>query len=255
MSAGRTADPAPFVVELTGVNKWYGRHHVLRDVDLGLAAGEKIVLCGPSGSGKSSLIRCINGLEPFQEGAITVCGAALDGSPRGLAEARRHVGMVFQSFNLFPHLTALDNLTLGAIYGRGEPEHQARERAHGLLARVQLESEAQKYPGQLSGGQRQRVAICRALMLEPEVLLFDEPTSALDPEMVHEVLDVMEELARAGQSMIVVTHELGFARRIADMVVFMDQGEIVEASAPEQFFEAPATDRARMFIGQVAGTR
>ncbi|MCS0495976.1 amino acid ABC transporter ATP-binding protein [Ancylobacter sp. GSK1Z-4-2] len=240
------------MVEMAGLNKWYGEHHVLRDVALGLARGEKIVLCGPSGSGKSTLIRCINGLEPFHEGDLTVCGTRLDGSAQALAEVRRHAGMVFQSFNLFPHLTVLENLTLGAVYARGEPEARAAERAHGLLARVRLSDQTLKFPGQLSGGQRQRVAIARALMLEPEVMLFDEPTSALDPEMVHEVLDVMEELAAAGQSMIVVTHEMGFARRVADLVVFMDRGEIVEAAPPATFFEAPATERARTFIGQIS---
>ncbi|QIB33528.1 amino acid ABC transporter ATP-binding protein [Ancylobacter pratisalsi] len=240
------------VVEMAGINKWYGEHHALRDIALGLASGEKIVLCGPSGSGKSTLIRCINGLEPFQEGDLRVCGIQLDGSDEALAHIRQRAGMVFQNFNLFPHLSVLENLTLGAIYARGEPEHTAVERAHALLARVQLTSQTHKFPGQLSGGQRQRVAIARALMLEPEVMLFDEPTSALDPEMVHEVLDVMEELARAGQSMIVVTHEMGFARRVADLVVFMDRGEIVEAAPPELFFEAPTSDRAKAFIGQIS---
>ncbi|MCF1505913.1 MULTISPECIES: amino acid ABC transporter ATP-binding protein [Afifella] len=240
------------VVTMQAVNKWFGKHHVLRDVSIGLASGERIVLCGPSGSGKSTLIRCINGLESFQEGTLTVCGSTLDGTPERLAEVRRHTGMVFQNFNLFPHLSIMDNLTLGAIYARGEPEDAATERAKGLLERVQLTSQTWKYPGQLSGGQRQRVAIARALMLEPEVMLFDEPTSALDPEMVHEVLDVMEELAQSGQSMIVVTHEMGFARRVSDLVVFMDQGEIVEAAPPETFFSAPATDRARGFLGQIS---
>ncbi|MFT0862224.1 amino acid ABC transporter ATP-binding protein [Ancylobacter sp. G4_0304] len=242
----------PLMVEMVGLNKWYGTHHVLRDVALGLAPGEKIVLCGPSGSGKSTLIRCINGLEPFQEGHLDACGITLDGTAEALAQVRRRVGMVFQSFNLFPHLTVLENLTLGAVYARGEPEDRAIARAHGLLARVRLTSQTHKFPGQLSGGQRQRVAIARALMLEPEVMLFDEPTSALDPEMVHEVLDVMEELARAGQSMIVVTHEMGFARRVADLVVFMDKGEVVEAAPPDAFFGAPTTERARAFISQIS---
>lgn len=244
--------PRDLVVEMSGLNKWYGQHHVLRDATLGLARGEKIVLCGPSGSGKSTLIRCINGLEPFHEGDLVVCGTHLDGTPASLAAVRRTAGMVFQSFNLFPHLSVLENLTLGAIYAKGEPEHQAIDRAHGLLARVQLTSQTGKYPGQLSGGQRQRVAIARALMLEPEVMLFDEPTSALDPEMVHEVLDVMEELARGGQSMIVVTHEMGFACKVADLVVFMDQGEIVEAAPPDLFFQAPSTARAKAFLGQIS---
>jgi general L-amino acid transport system ATP-binding protein len=240
------------VVEMSGLNKWYGEHHVLRDVSLGLAAGEKIVVCGPSGSGKSTLIRCINGLEAFHEGDLIVCGIQLDGTQDSLNAVRRKAGMVFQNFNLFPHLTVMENLTLGAVYARNEPEDRAIERAHGLLARVQLSTQTWKLPGQLSGGQRQRVAIARALMLEPEVMLFDEPTSALDPEMVHEVLDVMEELAVGGQSMIVVTHEMGFARSVADLVVFMDQGEIVEAAPPENFFENPTTARAKAFIGQIS---
>jgi len=238
-------------VEVTGLNKWYGGLHALRDISLGLAAGEKMVLCGPSGSGKSSLIRCLNGLEAFHEGSVSVCGARLDGSPESLAAVRRKTGMVFQTFNLFPHLSVLENLTLGPVYARGEPEASAAERAFALLDRVHLRDQAEKYPGQISGGQRQRVAIARALMLDPEVMLFDEPTSALDPEMIKEVLEVMEELAAAGQSMIVVTHEMGFARRAADLVVFMDAGEIVEAAPPETFFTAPATERAQAFLGQI----
>ena len=242
------------VVEMVGLNKWYGQHHVLRDITLGLAKGEKMVLCGPSGSGKSTLIRCVNGLEAYHEGDLQVGPTRLDGTQASLATVRSRVGMVFQNFNLFPHLTVLQNLTLGAVYARGEPEHRAIERAHELLERVRLSSQTDKSPGQLSGGQRQRVAIARALMLEPEVILFDEPTSALDPEMVHEVLNVMEELAVGGQSMIVVTHEMGFARRVADLVVFMDQGEIVESAVPETFFSSPRTERAQAFIGQIART-
>ncbi|WP_305853232.1 amino acid ABC transporter ATP-binding protein [Acuticoccus sp. I52.16.1] len=249
MSTARAEGP---IVEMRALNKWFGAHHVLRDIDLGLAPGERMVLCGPSGSGKSTLIRCINGLERFEEGALTVCGMPLDGTQKTLDRVRLRTGMVFQSFNLFPHLTVMDNLTLGAIYSRGEPENAALERAHRLLARVRLADQTWKFPGQLSGGQRQRVAIARALMLEPEVMLFDEPTSALDPEMVHEVLDVMEDLAAAGQAMIVVTHEMGFARRVADLVVFMDAGEIVEAAPPEAFFGAPRTDRARAFLSHLA---
>ena len=240
------------VVEMAGLNKWYGEHHVLRDITLGLASGEKIVLCGPSGSGKSTLIRCVNGLEAFHEGRLSVGGTVMDGSTQALVQARLQTGMIFQHFNLFPHLTALENLTLGAIYARSEPEQSAVDRAHKLLTRVRLADQASKFPGQLSGGQRQRVAIARALMLNPKILLFDEPTSALDPEMVREVLTVMEELAEAGQSMIVVTHEMGFARRVADLVVFMDKGEIVEAAPPEHFFKAPRTERARGFIHQIA---
>ncbi|WP_413203694.1 amino acid ABC transporter ATP-binding protein [Rhodospirillum sp. A1_3_36] len=251
--ASTTMESAPVpIVEMSGLDKWYGSHHVLRNISLGLASGEKMVLCGPSGSGKSTLIRCVNGLESFQEGRLTVRGIAMDGTRRSVERIRQSTGMVFQHFNLFPHLTVMDNLTLGAIYARGEPEDTAISRAETLLARVRLTPETWKYPGQLSGGQRQRVAIARALMLEPEVMLFDEPTSALDPEMIHEVLDVMESLAAEGQSMIVVTHEMGFARRVADLVVFMDQGEIIEAAPPDAFFEAPTSARARTFVGQIA---
>ncbi|MEI2386696.1 amino acid ABC transporter ATP-binding protein [Breoghania sp. JC706] len=245
---------ANLVVALDKINKWYGAHHVLRDVSLGLGEGEKIVLCGPSGSGKSTLIRCVNALERFQEGTLTVCGTVLDGKPATLAEIRRRTGMVFQNFNLFPHLSVLDNLTIGPVYARSEPEAAAIARARELLERVRLSDQAAKFPGQLSGGQRQRVAIARSLMLKPAVMLFDEPTSALDPEMIQEVLDVMEGLARDGQSMIVVTHEMGFARRVADLVVFMDQGEIIEAAPPEDFFANPATDRARDFLGKISTT-
>ena len=246
------AEKRPPIVEMTRLNKWFGTHHVLRDITLGLAPGEKMVLCGPSGSGKSTLIRCVNGLETFQEGELRVGATVMDGSREALAAVRRATGMVFQQFNLFPHLTVMDNLTLGPIYTAGEPEDSAIARAKPLLERVLLTSETWKYPGQLSGGQRQRVAIARALMLEPEVMLFDEPTSALDPEMIHEVLDVMEDLAADGQSMIVVTHEMGFASRVADLVVFMDAGEIVEAAPPDAFFSAPQTERARTFVGHIA---
>ncbi|WP_118134931.1 amino acid ABC transporter ATP-binding protein [Oceanicella sp. SM1341] len=239
-------------VEISGLNKWFGPHHVLRDVSLGLGAGEKLVLCGPSGSGKSTLIRCIIGLESFQEGSVTLCGRRLDGTAAALRDVRAMSGMVFQSFNLFPHLTVLENLTIGPVHGRGMARAAAAERARELLARVRLSDQAAKYPGQLSGGQAQRVAIARTLMLAPRVLLFDEPTSALDPEMVHEVLEVMEELAAQGQSMIVVTHEMGFARRVADLVVFMDAGEIVEATDPESFFAAPRSPRAAEFVAQIS---
>ncbi|QDL94473.1 amino acid ABC transporter ATP-binding protein (plasmid) [Paroceanicella profunda] len=239
-------------VEISGLNKWFGPHHVLRDVSLGLGAGEKLVLCGPSGSGKSTLIRCINGLETFQEGALSLCGRSLDGSAAALREIRAMSGMVFQSFNLFPHLTVLENLCIGPVHGRGMARAEAVARARDLLERVRLSDQIAKYPGQLSGGQAQRVAIARTLMLEPRVLLFDEPTSALDPEMIHEVLEVMEELAIGGQSMIVVTHEMGFARRVADLVVFMDAGEIIEATDPESFFRAPRTPRAAEFVRQIS---
>ncbi|MCB2130545.1 MAG: amino acid ABC transporter ATP-binding protein [Rhodobacteraceae bacterium] len=238
-------------VSVSGLNKWFGQHHVLRDVSFSLAKGEKIVLCGPSGSGKSTLIRCLNGLESFAEGEVAVAGAILSQSPASLRQIRQMTGMVFQHFNLFPHLTVLENLTLGPVSGRREPQQQANRRALELLERVRLGDQARKYPGQLSGGQQQRVAIARTLMMRPQVILFDEPTSALDPEMVHEVLDVMEELAREGQSMIVVTHEMGFARNVADLVIFMDAGAIVETAPPLTFFSRPATERARMFVRQI----
>ncbi len=245
------AGSADLVVEFAGVDKWYGAHHALRAVTLGVARGERVAICGPSGSGKSTLIRCVNGLERHQAGTIRVDGIDLDPAGQRLAEVRRRTGMVFQSFNLFPHLTVLDNLTLGPIYAGGEPAAPAEARALRLLERVGIGDQAAKYPGQLSGGQQQRVAIARALMREPAVMLFDEPTSSLDPERVQEVLGVMEELATAGMTMLVVTHEMGFMRRVADLVVFMDEGEIVEAAPPELFFTQPRTARARAFLGQV----
>ena len=238
-------------MEFEGVDKWYGAHHALRSVTLGVARGERVAICGPSGSGKSTLIRCVNGLEHHQQGTIRVDGIPVDGTGAGLAAVRRRTGMVFQNFNLFPHLTVLDNLTLGPVYGGGEPAAAAEARARLLLDRVGIADQQAKFPGQLSGGQQQRVAIARALMREPSVMLFDEPTSSLDPERVQEVLAVMEELARGGMTMMVVTHEMGFMRRVADLVVFMDQGEIVEAAPPELFFTQPRTDRARAFLGQV----
>ncbi|RWR20530.1 amino acid ABC transporter ATP-binding protein [Sinirhodobacter populi] len=242
--------PEPAIV-IRHLNKWYGQHHALRDVSLRLGAGEKIVLCGPSGSGKSTLIRCINGLESFAEGSLEVGGVALDGSSAHLREIRRMTGMVFQHFNLFPHMTVLENLTLGPRSVLRESEIEASARARALLERVRLGDQALKYPGQLSGGQQQRVAIARTLMMRPQVILFDEPTSALDPEMVQEVLEVMEELASDGQSMIVVTHEMTFARNVADLVVFMDKGQILEAAPPEVFFTTPHTERARNFVRQI----
>lgn len=238
-------------VSVSGLNKWFGQLHVLRDVSFSLAKGEKIVLCGPSGSGKSTLIRCLNGLESFSEGTVSVAGTVLTQAPASLRQIRRLTGMVFQHFNLFPHLTVLENLTLGPVTARREPQQQASKRALELLDRVRLGDQAAKYPGQLSGGQQQRVAIARTLMMRPQVILFDEPTSALDPEMVHEVLEVMEELAREGQSMIVVTHEMGFARNVADLVIFMDAGTIMESAPPLTFFNQPATERARMFVQQI----
>jgi general L-amino acid transport system ATP-binding protein len=241
------------MIEIKGVNKWFGAFHVLKNVDLSVAQGEKIVICGPSGSGKSTLVRLINRLETHQEGRIVVDGIELAEDLKAIEAIRREVGMVFQSFNLFPHLTALENLTLAPIWVRRMPKKDAEALALQLLERVRIAEQAHKYPAQLSGGQQQRVAIARALAMKPKVMLFDEPTSALDPEMIKEVLDVMVELASEGMTMLVVTHEMGFARTVADRVVFMDQGEIVESAAPQAFFEAPKTDRARLFLSQILG--
>src|SRR5271167_3645948 len=243
-----TANP---IVSITGLNKWYGDFHVLRDINLGVGKGERIVICGPSGSGKSTLIRCINALEEFQEGRIVVDGIELGPNLRRVDDVRREVGMVFQSFNLFPHLTVLENCTLAPIWVRKMPRREAEELAMGLLARVKIPEQALKYPGQLSGGQQQRVAIARALCMSPKIMLFDEPTSALDPEMVKEVLDTMTALAQDGMTMIVVTHEMGFARQVADRIVFMDNGEIVEINAPGPFFDNPQHHRTKLFLSQV----
>ena len=242
---------APPAIELAGVNKWFGALHVLRDVNLAVAPGERVVVCGPSGSGKSTMIRCINRLEVHQEGRIAVDGIELTDDVRALDAIRREVGMVFQSFNLFPHLTVLENCTLAPIWVRRTPKKEAEELAMELLARVKIPEQALKYPGQLSGGQQQRVAIARALCMRPKIMLFDEPTSALDPEMIKEVLDVMVELAGTGMTMMVVTHEMGFARQVADRVVFMDQGEVVEVGTPDQVFNAPKTDRLKLFLSQI----
>ena len=241
------------MIEMRGVGKWFGRFQVLKGVDLRVAQGEKIVLCGPSGSGKSTLVRLVNGLEPYQAGKVVVDGIELANDPRSIEAVRREVGMVFQSFNLFPHLTALENLTLAPVWVRRMPKKEAEALALQLLERVKIAEQAHKYPAQLSGGQQQRVAIARALAMRPRIMLFDEPTSALDPEMIKEVLDVMVELAAEGMTMVVVTHEMGFARTVADRVVFMDHGEIVEAAPPKAFFEAPQTERARLFLGQILG--
>ncbi|MCX7368176.1 MAG: amino acid ABC transporter ATP-binding protein [Alphaproteobacteria bacterium] len=242
---------APPAIELAGVNKWFGALHVLRDVNLAVAPGERVVVCGPSGSGKSTMIRCINRLEVHQEGRIAVEGIELTDDVRALDAIRREVGMVFQSFNLFPHLTVLENCTLAPIWVRRMPKKDAEELAMELLARVKIPEQALKYPGQLSSGQQQRVAIARALCMRPKIMLFDEPTSALDPEMIKEVLDVMVELAGTGMTMMVVTHEMGFARQVADRVVFMDQGEVVEVGTPDQVFNAPKTDRLKLFLSQI----
>jgi general L-amino acid transport system ATP-binding protein len=238
-------------VDMIGVNKWFGEFHVLRNVNLCVARGEKIVICGPSGSGKSTLIRCINRLEEHQQGRIVVDGIELTGDLRNIDKVRSEVGMVFQSFNLFPHLTVLDNLCLAPMWVRKMPRAEAEKIALQYLDRVKIPEQAAKYPGQLSGGQQQRVAIARALCMNPRIMLFDEPTSALDPEMIKEVLDVMIELARSGMTMLCVTHEMGFARSVADRVIFMDRGEIVEQAAPKEFFANPKSERTKLFLSQI----
>ncbi|MDO9712128.1 amino acid ABC transporter ATP-binding protein [Paracraurococcus lichenis] len=248
-SAART--DAPPAILLDKVNKWFGTMHVLRDVSLSIAVGERVVICGPSGSGKSTTIRCINRLETHQEGRILVDGIELTDDVRALDAIRREVGMVFQSFNLFPHLTVLENCTLAPIWVRRMPKAEAEALAMHYLERVRIPEQAKKYPGQLSGGQQQRVAIARALCMKPKIMLFDEPTSALDPEMIKEVLDTMVTLAQDGMTMICVTHEMGFARTVADRVVFMDRGEIVEQGTPTEVFEDPKTDRLKLFLSQI----
>ncbi len=239
------------IIEMDKVNKWFGALHVLRDITLSIAEGERVVICGPSGSGKSTLIRCINRLESHQEGRIIVDGTELTDDLRSLDTIRRDVGMVFQSFNLFPHLTILENCTLAPIWVRKMPKAEAEALAMRFLERVRIPEQAKKYPGQLSGGQQQRVAIARSLCMRPRVMLFDEPTSALDPEMIKEVLDTMIGLAESGMTMICVTHEMGFARQVADRVVFMDRGEVVESGTPDRMFGAPETDRLKMFLSQI----
>jgi general L-amino acid transport system ATP-binding protein len=238
-------------IEMVGVNKWFGDFHVLKDIDLTVAAGERVVICGPSGSGKSTVVRCINRLERHQSGLIRVDGIELTDDDRTVAAIRSEVGMVFQQFNLFPHLTVLENLVLGPMKARGLSRTDAEARARRYLDRVRIPEQADKRPAQLSGGQQQRVAIARSLCMEPKVMLFDEPTSALDPEMISEVLDVMVGLAEDGMTMIVVTHEMGFARKVADKMVFMDAGEIVETGPPETFFANPGSDRCRAFLGRI----
>ena len=243
--------PAHAMIELRHVHKWFGAHHVLRDVSCTVGRGERVVVCGPSGSGKSTMIRCINRLEEHDQGQILVDGIELTADIRQIEAIRREVGMVFQQFNLFPHLTVLENLTLAPIWVRRMPRREAEDLAMLYLERVRIPEQAQKYPGQLSGGQQQRVAIARALCMKPQIMLFDEPTSALDPEMIKEVLDVMVELAQSGMTMVCVTHEMAFAREVADMMLFMDQGEIVEAAPPETFFTAPKSERTRAFLSQI----
>ena len=241
----------PIAVDLVKMNKWYGDFHVLRDIDLRVKGGERIVICGPSGSGKSTMIRCINRLEEHQTGRIVVDGVELTNDLKKIDEVRREVGMVFQHFNLFPHLTVLENCTLAPIWVRKMPKKQADEIALHYLKRVKIPEQANKYPGQLSGGQQQRVAIARALCMNPKIMLFDEPTSALDPEMVKEVLDTMVSLANDGMTMLCVTHEMGFAREVADRIVFMDEGQIVEANVPEEFFKNPQHQRTKLFLSQI----
>ncbi|MGE4442889.1 MAG: amino acid ABC transporter ATP-binding protein [Desulfomicrobium sp.] len=243
--------PSETIIDVKGLNKWYGDFHVLKNIDLEVRRGERIVICGPSGSGKSTLIRCMNRLERHQEGTIIVDGTELTGNVKGLEKIRREVGMVFQNFNLFPHMTVLDNLTLAPIWVRKMPKREAEATAMHFLERVRIAEQAAKYPGQLSGGQQQRVAIARALCMNPNILLFDEPTSALDPEMIKEVLDVMVSLAEENMTMVCVTHEMGFARTVADRIIFMDGGEIVEQNSPEEFFSNPRYDRTRQFLSQI----
>jgi general L-amino acid transport system ATP-binding protein len=239
------------IVSIANINKWYGDFHVLRDINLDVAKGERIVICGPSGSGKSTLIRCVNALEEFQEGRIVVDGIELGPNLRRVDDVRREVGMVFQSFNLFPHLTVLENCTLAPIWVRNVPKKDAEAAAMKYLERVKIPHQAAKYPGQMSGGQQQRVAIARALTMNPKVMLFDEPTSALDPEMVKEVLDTMVDLAKEGMTMLVVTHEMGFAREVANRIVFMDAGQIIEANTPANFFAHPEHERTKLFLSQI----
>jgi general L-amino acid transport system ATP-binding protein len=239
------------MIQLTDVHKWYGQFHVLKAIDLAVARGERIVICGPSGSGKSTLIRCINRLEEHQRGSILVDGVELGNDLKNIDRIRSEVGMVFQQFNLFPHLTVLQNCTLAPIWVRRLPRREAERVAMEYLERVRIPEQAGKYPGQLSGGQQPRVAIARSLCMNPRVMLFDEPTSALDPEMIKEVLDVMVELADSGMTMLCVTHEMGFAKTVADRVIFMDQGEIVEQAPPADFFEHPRSDRTKLFLSQI----
>jgi general L-amino acid transport system ATP-binding protein len=248
VSPGVTGAP---VIEIEGLNKWFGSFHVLRDINLSVDQGERIVICGPSGSGKSTLIRCINRLEEHQEGRIVVDGVRLTNDLKNIDAVRREVGMVFQSFNLFPHLTVLENCTLAPIWVRKTPKAEAEAIAMEYLERVKIPEQAGKFPGQLSGGQQQRVAIARSLCMRPKIMLFDEPTSALDPEMIKEVLDVMVDLAETGMTMLVVTHEMGFAAQVANRVIFMDEGQVVEQNTPDEFFNNPQSDRTKLFLSQI----
>ncbi len=250
-TGGMTVSTTDVAIEIIGMNKWFSEFHVLRDIDLKVMKGERIVIAGPSGSGKSTLIRCVNRLEEHQAGQIIVNGTELTNDLKRIDEIRREVGMVFQHFNLFPHLTILQNLTLAPMWVRGIPKAEAEETAMKYLTRVKIPEQADKFPGQLSGGQQQRVAIARSLCMNPRIMLFDEPTSALDPEMVKEVLDVMISLAEEGMTMICVTHEMGFARQVANRVIFMDQGQIIEQNDPDAFFSNPQHDRTKLFLSQI----
>ncbi len=256
---GQTQTPAGMkvfdevAIAIEKMNKWFGTFHVLRDIDLTVHRGERIVIAGPSGSGKSTLIRCVNALEEHQKGRITVDGTVLSSDLKNVDKVRSEVGMVFQHFNLFPHLTILENCTLAPIWVRKTPKREAEEIAMHFLTKVKIPEQANKYPGQLSGGQQQRVAIARSLCMKPKIMLFDEPTSALDPEMIKEVLDTMVQLAEEGMTMICVTHEMGFARQVANRVIFMDQGQIVEQNEPEEFFNNPQSDRTKLFLSQILG--
>ncbi len=250
-TAQRQQDTDAAAIAITGLNKWYGDFQVLKNIDLTVRRGERIVVCGPSGSGKSTLIRCINRLEVHQQGSIVVNGVTLTDNLKNIDQVRSEVGMVFQHFNLFPHLTVIDNCTLAPIWVRKQAKVAAEATAMKFLDRVRIADQAHKYPGQLSGGQQQRVAIARALCMNPSIMLFDEPTSALDPEMVKEVLDTMIMLAREGMTMLCVTHEMGFARAVADRVIFMDRGEIVEENTPDAFFDSPRNERTQQFLSQI----
>ncbi len=249
-AVGTDTQESRAVVEMSGVNKWYGSHHVLKDINLAVAAGEKLVVCGPSGSGKSTLIRCINGLEPFQSGVLSILGHPIK-TAADIQASRRHVGMVFQQFNLFPHLTVLQNLTLAPTTVKKIPMAEAADTAMHFLEKVKLAGAGHKFPGQLSGGQQQRVAIARALCMRPSLMLFDEPTSALDPETISEVLDTMIGLANSGMTMVCVTHEMGFAKAVANRIIFMDDGNVIEDRAPQEFFGAPSSDRLKKFLSQI----
>lgn len=251
--SGKRTEREDIAVEIINMNKWFGKFHVLRDINLTVYNKERIVICGPSGSGKSTLIRCINRLEEHQAGQIIVEGTELTSDLKNIDIIRSEVGMLFQHFNLFPHLTVMENCTLAPIWVRKIPRHEAEETARHFLEKVKIPEQAAKYPGQLSGGQQQRVAIARSLCMRPRIMLFDEPTSALDPEMIKEVLDTMIELAEEGMTMLCVTHEMGFARQVADRVIFMDEGQIVESNSPKEFFDNPQSDRTKLFLSQILG--